>query len=102
MRLEEYYGGTWITKSRCWNEKVDPDMFDEANDRSHEAAAFCALCPVQKECIALGNSMGEHLIWGGKTYSSRRKTLVQSERALQAMQERLNLLQQGNTGPTAA
>lgn len=101
MELEAFYGSRWIEKSRCWNEKPDPEMFFD-EEREEEAKKYCSFCPVAAECIGLANRTDSRGIWGGKNYISRRKQLAFQDKRLAELQEQLKRLQQGRIDPNAA
>jgi WhiB family redox-sensing transcriptional regulator len=63
-----------------------PNYFEKREEklaRESRAKAYCARCPVRKECLEYALRIREpHGIWGGMNESERRQLL--RERALQA------------------
>lgn len=101
MKASDFYGGTWIRRSRCWNEPVDPEMFFNGH-REEEAKEFCKSCPVRVECKNFATSINMDGVAGGLNERQRRhRDSWQRNRALRLAEQMKELLQ-GNEPPSAA
>ena len=63
----------WFRWASCIG--VDPELFfSTCGDRTDEAKAVCAECPVSEECLAFALATREKFgIWGGMSERERRR-----------------------------
>lgn len=63
---------SWQDLAGCRD--ADTELFyPEAGKRSGPAKAFCARCPVRRQCLAHALEVGErHGVWGGLSEDERR------------------------------
>ena len=75
---------TWREHAACLG--ADTDLwYPERGERTAEAKAVCAACPVRAECLAFALDNGEKFgVWGGKSERQRRRMRSERYRALKA------------------
>jgi hypothetical protein len=101
MKVEEFYGGDWIRRSRCWNEPVDPDMFFDRN-RVAEAEEFCLECPVAAACKMYGNRYDIQGVCGARSHRARKYEMTYQNKRLSELAKRMQALLLGTDSPSAS
>ena len=63
----------WMLEARCLD--ADPEaFFPEKGGSTREAKRICAICPVQRDCLAYALDNDERFgIWGGMSERERRR-----------------------------
>lgn len=71
----------WTEEGLC--SQTDPELFfPEAGQSPVEAKRICRRCPVRTECLdaALGRGLEDAGVWGGTTWTERRRMLRRARR----------------------
>jgi WhiB family transcriptional regulator, redox-sensing transcriptional regulator len=80
--------GNWRDAGACLH--ADPDLFfpvsvtGPSRREVAQAKAFCAQCPVRRQCLEFAQDNGVYGIWGGTTMQERQRIRRRDQRAARA------------------
>jgi WhiB family transcriptional regulator, redox-sensing transcriptional regulator len=80
--------GNWRDAGACLH--ADPDLFfpvsatGPSRKEVAQAKAFCAHCPVRRQCLEFAQDNGVYGIWGGTTMLERQRIRRRDQRAARA------------------
>jgi WhiB family transcriptional regulator, redox-sensing transcriptional regulator len=82
------HAGGWRAAAACLH--ADPDLFfplsaaGSSRTETAKAKAFCARCPVRRQCLDFAQANAVYGIWGGTTLAERRRVRRRDQRAARA------------------